>query len=94
MSQLLEIPDSLFSAIKKAADVSGITPIEWIAANLPDAEKSVCAKAEQRLHPQTLTDLFAGRIGRIRSGGKEHLSKNCNVNFADYLVEKRGGHYL
>ena len=38
---------------------------------------------------KSLADLFAGRIGRIGSGGKEALSRNAGQKFTDYLEEKR-----
>ena len=34
--------------------------------------------------PGSLADLFAGRVGRIRSGGKERLSEECGAKFTDY----------
>jgi hypothetical protein len=46
-----------------------------------------------RSGPKTLADLLKGRIGRIRSGSKEPLSKNCGEKFTEYLRQKkREGH--
>lgn len=85
MSQILEIPDELYSALKEAADSSNTTPQGWIAANLPDSEK---------VEPKTLADLFAGRVGRIRSGSEKALSENCGATFTEHLETKRQGGLL
>jgi hypothetical protein len=39
--------------------------------------------------PKTLAQMFAGRIGRIHSGGTERLSEDCGERFTDYLEDKR-----
>ena len=85
MSQMLEIPDALYDALKKAAEVSGTTPLAWIAAHLPN---------DQNGKPKTLADLFAGRIGRIQSGGRELLSEDCGAIFTEHMEEKRRGGHL
>ncbi|MBC8228426.1 hypothetical protein H8E77_02615 [bacterium] len=84
MSHTLEIPDELYDALKKAAESSDMTPLAWIAAHLPNTPD---------IKPKTLADLFAGRIGRIRSGSQKSLSEDCGPTFTEYLNEKqRGGH--
>ena len=35
MSQKLELPDELYSALVKAAKDTGVTPLDWIADKLP-----------------------------------------------------------
>ena len=93
MSHKLEIPDSLYAALKEAADASGLTPVGWIAAHPPQARKLEGVETTQAGGPRTLADLFAGRVGRIRSGGKERLSEDCGAKFMDSLEEKqRAGH--
>lgn len=89
MSQTLEIPDTLYAALKEAADASGLTPVAWIAAHLPHAQNATEIQTEQASSPKMLADLFAGRVGHIRSGGKEHWSEECGAKFTDYLEEKR-----
>jgi hypothetical protein len=84
MGRLLELPEPLYAALEKAAEVSGTTPQGWIAAHLPDVTSQEPAGA-----PKTLADLFAGRVGRVRSGGKEVLSENCGPKFTEYLERKR-----
>jgi hypothetical protein len=84
MSQLLELPDPLYTALKEAAEASGTTPQGWIAAHLPQRKEPELATA-----PKTLADLFAGQIGRIRSGAKEVLSEDCGQKFTAYLQRKR-----
>jgi hypothetical protein len=86
MSHLLEIPDGLYAALQAAADASGTTPLGWIAAQLPQTVGTVSAPEGG---PKTLADLFAGRVGRIRSGGREQLSEACGEKFTDYVEAKR-----
>ena len=94
MSHLLEIPDTLYTALKEAADASGLNPVEWIAAQLPCTQVGKGPGAGKIDGPRTLADLFVGRVGRIRSGGKEHLSEECGTKFTDYLEEKRKAGHL
>ncbi|MGH9426175.1 MAG: hypothetical protein ACRD2L_07725 [Terriglobia bacterium] len=94
MSHLLEIPDPLYSALQKVADADGMTPIDWIASRLPEALGREERAAAQSRSLQTLADLFAGRTGRIRSGGEEHFSENCGAKLTEYLEEKRKAGHL
>ena len=43
---------------------------------------------------KTLADLFAGRVGRIQSGGTERLSEACGEKFTDYVEAKRKAGHL
>ena len=89
MSQLMELPDPVYSALEKAAEAQGTTPIGWIASQL--AKNGVPGTAQTP--GQTLADRFAGRVGHIRSGGQESLSEKCGEKFADHLeAKKRAGH--
>ncbi len=92
MSHILEIPDALYDALKEAAEASGITPLDWIAAHLPQAPTT--QSTEPASNPRTLADLFAGRVGRIQSGGKERLSEGCGEKFTDHLASKRRAKHL
>jgi len=87
MSHLLEIPDDLYTALQAAAEACGTTPLGWVAVHLPPA-------AEPAGAPKTLAELFAGRVGRIRSGGTERLSEACGEKFTDYVEAKRKGGHL
>jgi len=89
MSHLLEIPDELYAALQAAADARGTTPLEWIAAHLPHAAETAGTHSEPAEGPKTLAELFAGRLGRIRSGGTERLSEACGEKFTDYVEAKR-----
>lgn len=89
MSHTLELPDELYAALLKAADASGLTPIDWIAVHLFEARGKNEGESDKMGHAGTLADLFAGRVGRIRSGGKEQLSEDCGTKFTNYLEEKR-----
>jgi hypothetical protein len=84
MSQFLELPDPVFDALQQAAGASGTTPVGWISAHLPDQTET-----EAKDEAKSLADLLAGRIGLVRSGGKEALSENCGERFTDYLEQKR-----
>ncbi|MBM4256529.1 MAG: hypothetical protein FJ147_11630 [Deltaproteobacteria bacterium] len=77
MGHTLEIPDALYADLKKAADASGLTPVDWIASQLPQAQEEAGQETEQSQGPQTLADLFAGRVGRVSSREKERLSEEC-----------------
>jgi hypothetical protein len=83
MSQPLELPDPIFDALAQAAAAHGTTPVGWIVAHLPEAKSSSHKDAK------TLADLFAGRTGRIASGGQTVLSENCGERFTDDLERKR-----
>jgi hypothetical protein len=86
MSYLLEIPDDLYAALQAAAEACGTTPLGWIAAHLPSTTET---PEEPAGAPQTLADLFAGRVGHIQSGGIERLSEACGEKFTDYVEAKR-----
>lgn len=83
MSCPLELPDPIFDALSRAAAASGMTPVGWIAAHLPETTPSTTNGAK------SLADLFAGRTGRIASGGQANLSENCGERFVDELERKR-----
>jgi hypothetical protein len=84
VSHRIELPDDLYNALDEAAKADGTTPIGWIASHLPKADNH-----EPDPGLRTLADLFRGRVGRIRSGGRERLSEDCGQKFADYLEQKR-----
>jgi hypothetical protein len=94
MAYILELPDALYTALKEAAEARGLTPVDWIAANLPSARKKEPMEIEKSSTTVTLADRFAGRLGHIRSGGKESLSENSRDKFAAYLEEKRKAGHL
>jgi hypothetical protein len=88
MSQILELPDTLYSELQKVAEANGMTPVDWIAARLATAT-SPMQRVDTAKPPQTLADLFSGRTGGIGSGGAERLSENGGEQFTDYLEAKR-----
>lgn len=94
MSHMLEIPDALYAALKKAAKSSGTTPLGWLAAHLPKTTDMEGGQEVQEEGAKTLADLFAGREGRIQSGSKERLSETCGEKFTDYLEAKRKAGHL
>lgn len=89
---MLEIPDTLYSELRKVAEANGMTPVDWITAHLSTTAPAV-PRGEVSTPPQTLADLFAGRTGGIGSGA-ERLSENGGAKFADYLQDKRKAGHL
>jgi hypothetical protein len=94
MSHVLEIPDELYTALQAAAAAYGTTPLGWIAAHLPPVAEPAGTHTEPAGAPKTLADLFAGRVGRIQSGGTERLSEACGEKFTDYVEAKRKAEHL
>jgi hypothetical protein len=88
MSEMLEIPDPVFAKLRKAAAASGLTPVDWIDAQLPQALESdeVAAIPES---PKNLAEFLEGHIGVIDSGSAEPLSENPPELFTQYLEQKR-----
>jgi hypothetical protein len=70
MSRPLDLPDPIFDALAQAAVASGTTPVGWIAAHLPTAQAESSSNGAK-----SLADRFAGRTGRIASGGAAALSE-------------------
>ena len=62
--------------------VEGVSPAGWVAARV--AERAPPATTER-----TLADLFAGRLGRVASGGREVLSEQTGRRLADHLEAAR-----
>jgi hypothetical protein len=92
MSHTLELPEPLYAALQAAAAASGTTPTGWIAARLGE-NASGTPQQDAPAPPQTLADLFAGRTGRIASGGGECLSEKTGEKFTDHLqAKKEAGH--
>lgn len=93
MSRTIEFPEPLYTALEEAAAKSGISLLDWIAARLPKADLTKTMDAPAVDKPQTLADLFAGRVGRIHSGSSEPLSEGCGEELAGHLEAKRNlGH--
>lgn len=79
MSEILELRDSVYAALKRAAEANGTTPEGWIESRLPVMEVKVPSEA------RSLADLLEGRIGRIAGKGLG----TSGESFADHLVEKK-----
>lgn len=85
MSKTLEIPDDLYETLRETADAQGMSPVAWIAARLGHTTNGDNGKSATG----TLAERFAGRTGRIRSGGAQRLSEAGSEVFTDYLESKR-----
>lgn len=79
-SRKLELPDDVYDALREVAEASGMTPAEWVTSRLPTGKEPM---------PKSLAERFAGRVGRVSSGGRERLSEDGGRKFADYLEAKR-----
>ena len=90
MSQSLELADPVFSALLDVAREDGTSPQGWIAARLAETKAAHRVADVSTPQPSTLADLFAGRVGRIASGGRERLSELGGAALADELERKRG----
>jgi len=72
MSQAVELPEKVWSALQQAAKASGVTPACWIAAHLPalaDADGASAPLAEEGaddLEPPTYTSVPLERIGAVQ----------------------------
>jgi hypothetical protein len=86
MKQTLEIPGPLYRLLEQAANESGTTPMGWIASQLVANRRHGSLPG---LPMKTLAERFAGRTGRIASGGKLRNSDNCGEKVTDDLVLKR-----
>lgn len=92
MSQTLELPDAIYTALQRAAEANGVTLVAWIAARLPQPSAPAQLVGSES-SPGILAERFAGRTGLIGSGGRERLSENTGETFADYLeARRRAGH--
>jgi hypothetical protein len=94
MNRTLELPEDVYAALREAAEASGMTPADWIAAHLPSPDASAENGHEGQPAARTLADEFAGRIGVIGSGGQERLSENTGEKFADHLEARRQSGHL
>ena len=85
----VSLPENLYSALVKAAESSGITPEEWIAARLDP--KSMQDKSATLTLQQRLGDL----IGAINSQREPHSSGE-KTSFGEGVVDKlaKQGIYL
>lgn len=93
MNRTLELPEAVYTALRRAAKTSGITPAAWIAAHLPKPSAPVPTGEAPEVSPGTLAERFAGRVGQIASGGRERLSEHTGERFGDHLeAKRRAGH--
>ncbi|MCP4660445.1 MAG: hypothetical protein GY856_34010 [bacterium] len=94
MGHTIEMPNALYAALEEAAKDSGTTPVGWIASRLSHGKRPETAQARPDGGAKTLADLFAGRVGRIRSGGQLRLSEDCGEKLTDYVEAKRKAGHL
>jgi hypothetical protein len=89
MAHTLEIPEPLYRSLTAAAEKSGKTPLEWLAAQLGKSRVAHHPDSRAPEEGVTLADRMKGRLGRIHSGGGDLLSEAGGEAFTDELVQKR-----
>ena len=89
MSRTIELSDEVYQRIEAEASAAGITPAEWIAAQLstPPADQATPSASEGTA--RTMADLFAGRVGVVASHGDGRLSQDAGELFAAGMEAKR-----
>jgi hypothetical protein len=85
MALMLELPPDVEARLRRKA--------ERAVQGLPDYLLAVAdAKADEEetdASEGSAADLFAGRIGRFRSGGDGEWSENCGEKFAEGMAKRR-----
>jgi hypothetical protein len=72
MSQAIDLPEKVWSALQQAARASGVTPAGWIAAHLPAPADANAARAPVEeegaddLEPPTYTSVPLERVGAVQ----------------------------
>jgi hypothetical protein len=72
MSQAIDLPEKVWSALQQAAKASGVTPAGWIAAHLPAPAHANAARAPVEeegandLEPPTYTSVPLERVGAVQ----------------------------
>jgi hypothetical protein len=89
MSKTLESPDRLYESLVRVAEARGTTPLGWIAARLDEMERGGDDAGASESGAGTMADRFAGRLGRIASGGSDRLSEDTGARLTKHLHEKR-----
>jgi hypothetical protein len=87
MSRILELSDPVYARLEKAAAAAGLTPADWVDANVPDDSTLECPDADDA--KPTLAERFAGRVGVIDTGGRARAAENVGERFAEHLAAKR-----
>jgi hypothetical protein len=75
----IELPDEIFSALKKAAEDRGLSPIDWIASQLP---WGAVGRTER-----PLSEALEGILGAFDSTASSDHSHPATP-FSDLIAEK------
>ncbi len=89
MSKSIELSDEVYARIEAEASAAGITPAEWIAAQLSMPATEQAAPSASESTARTMADLFAGRVGVVASHGDGRLSQDAGELFAAGMEAKR-----
>jgi hypothetical protein len=88
MSITIELPPDLETQLREKASKLGQDPSAYIAGLVNQDLRRTEGE------PQTLAEMFSGRVGLVNSGGAERLSENTGDKFTDALEQKRReGHF-
>lgn len=81
MSQKLELPDELYSALVKAAKNTGITPADWIAEKLPKSSLVVSAEERQRANLRLRQHIVS--LGHATGADNEGIDADLAREYGD-----------
>jgi len=85
MTLMLELSPDLEARLRRKAERAGQSLPDYLLA-VADAEAD---EEEINASEGSAADLFAGRIGRFRSGGEGDWSQDTGRKFAEGMAEKR-----
>ena len=85
MTLTLELSPETEARLRRKAERAGQSLPDYLIA-VADAEDE---EGEASVAEGSAADLFAGRIGRFRSGGDGNWSQDTGRKFAEGMVEKR-----
>jgi len=85
MTLMLELSPDTEARLRRKAERAGQSLPDYLLA-VADAEED---EEEADTSEGSAADLFAGRIGRFRSGGDGEWSQDTGRKFAEGMAEKR-----
>jgi hypothetical protein len=85
-NHLLEVPESIYTAIEEEAGARGLAPLAWIVAQLPPRRPDPATNVKK---PVTMAERLAGRVGLFSGSKGLPSSDNVAQSFAEYLEAKQ-----
>lgn len=94
MSKVLEISDSAYEAIERAAMSHGQTPSEFLMTQYGGNKNSATGVDVSSANPSTLADRLRTKVGKFSSHDGGNWAAESSERFAAGMVEKhRAGHF-